>query len=57
MEELRDSVYFQQLARFARMKAAETDDEDLARRLKEAAIKHERMARKLKAEEEAQRGK
>jgi hypothetical protein len=53
MEELRDSVYFQQLARVARMKAAGTNDPDLARRLKEAAIKHERTARKLKADEES----
>jgi hypothetical protein len=57
MEELRDSVYFQQLARVARLKAAGIEDPDLALRLREAAIKHERMARRLRVEEEARRGK
>ncbi len=47
MSELRDSIYYIQLARVARMKADATDDPDLARRLREAAIKNERKARQL----------
>jgi len=47
MEESRDSIYYLQLARVARLKADAADDADLARRLREAAIRHERKARKL----------
>jgi hypothetical protein len=47
MSELRDSIYYLQLARVARLKADATDDADLARRLREAAIKNERKARQL----------
>lgn len=54
MESLRDAIHYLQLARYARLKADQTEDADLARRLREAAIKHERMARRLKAEEEKQ---
>jgi hypothetical protein len=38
----------EELARAAREKADATDDPDLAIRLRETAIKHERMARKLR---------
>jgi len=50
MQDLRDEIYHLQLARVARQKADATDDADIARRLREAAIKHERMARRLKAQ-------
>ncbi len=55
MQELRDEIYYLQLARVARQKADATDDADVARRLREAAIKHERMARRLKAQHGGQR--
>ena len=48
MEPERDAIYYEQLARVARMKASATDDPFLAIRLREAAIRHERMARKLR---------
>lgn len=48
MEEIRDAIYYEQLARVARLKADAAGDADLARRLREAAIKHERNARKLR---------
>lgn len=51
MEELRDEIYYLQLARAARQRADATDDADVARRLREAAIRHERMARRLKAQQ------
>jgi hypothetical protein len=47
MSEVRDAIYYLQLARVARLKADATDDADLARRLREAAVKNERKARKL----------
>lgn len=47
MQEPRDSIYYLQLARVARLKADTTNDADLARRLREAAIRHERKARQL----------
>jgi len=56
MEALRDEIYYLQLARVARQKADATSDADLARRLREAAIKHERMARQLKARNAHGRG-
>lgn len=55
MEESRDSIYYLQLARVARLKADATDDADLARRLREAAIRHERKARRLANAENTQR--
>lgn len=48
MEVIRDAIYYEQLARVARSKADASDDPDLARRLREAAIKHERKARQLR---------
>lgn len=53
MEELRDAVYYMQLARAARLKADSTDDADLALRLREAAIKNERKARQIRRRETA----
>lgn len=47
MEESRDAIYYAQLARVARRQAEMSEDPDVARRLKEAAIKHERKARQL----------
>ncbi len=52
MEPIRDAIYYEQLARVARMKADASDDPFLALRLREAAVKHERKARKLRREEE-----
>lgn len=48
VEPIRDSIYYEQLARVARRKADASDDPFLALRLREAAIKHERMARRLR---------
>ena len=48
MEAIRDSIYYEQLARVARLKADASDDPYLALRLREAAIKHERMARRMR---------
>jgi len=48
MEELKDAIYYEQLARVARLKADASDDPDFARRLREAAVKHERTARQLR---------
>ena len=53
MDQIRDSIYFEQLARVARLKANATDDPFLARRLREAAVRHEQKARKLKRAEQA----
>jgi len=47
MEPRRDAIYYQQLARIARLKADSCGDADVARRLREAAIVHERTARRL----------
>ncbi|HEX7930442.1 MAG TPA: hypothetical protein VF470_06010 [Sphingomicrobium sp.] len=44
----RDAIYFEQLARVARLKADASPDPDVARRLREAAIKHERKARQVR---------
>lgn len=55
MQELRDEIYYLQLARVARQKADASDDPDVARRLREAAIKHERTARRLKAQSSERR--
>ncbi|XHS00942.1 hypothetical protein ACFB49_25430 [Sphingomonas sp. DBB INV C78] len=51
MEEIRDPNYFEELARVARLKAAESKDADVVRRLREAAIRHERQARRLRRAE------
>lgn len=51
-QHVRDPAYFEELARVARLKAAEADGPDLALRLKEAAVRHERLARKLRLENE-----
>ncbi|MBO9576677.1 MAG: hypothetical protein J7494_13155 [Sphingobium sp.] len=48
MEELKDAIYYEQLARAARLKADAVGDADVARRLREAAGKHERQARRLR---------
>jgi hypothetical protein len=48
MEVVGDSNYHSQLAAVAREKARATSDPDVARRLREAAIKHERKARQLR---------
>jgi hypothetical protein len=45
---IRDAIYYEQLARVARLKADASDDASLALRLREAAIKHERKARQLR---------
>jgi hypothetical protein len=47
MDGPKDAIYYVQLARVARLKAEVSDNADLARRLREAAIKHERKARQL----------
>lgn len=51
MEPIRDAIYYEQLARVARMKADASGDPFLALRLREAAIRHERTARKLRRQE------
>lgn len=51
VEEIRDAIYYEQLARMARLKAAASEDGDVARRLREAAIKYERQARRLRRED------
>ena len=51
MEAPKDAIYYAQLARIARIKAAESDDADLVRRFREAAVKYERKARQLSREE------
>jgi len=48
METIGDVEYHIQLARAARQRADVTEDADLARRLREIAIKHERRARMLR---------
>ncbi|MBB6426775.1 hypothetical protein [Sphingopyxis sp. JAI128] len=50
MEPIRDAVYYEQLARVARLKASASEDPFLALRLREAAIKHERTARRMRRE-------
>ena len=51
MTELRDSIYYQQLARKARQLAAGHANPVVARRLREEAVKHDRLARQLKRSE------
>ncbi|MDO9363427.1 MAG: hypothetical protein Q7T60_10915 [Sphingopyxis sp.] len=48
MEPVRDAIYYEQLARVARLKANASDDPFLKVRLREAAIRHERTARKMR---------
>jgi len=48
METVGDSEYHARLARAARQRADASNDADVARRLREAAIKHERMARRIR---------
>ena len=52
VEMIRDSIYYEQLARVARLKADASDDPFLALRLREAAIRHERTARRLRRQGE-----
>ncbi len=51
MSEERDSIHHQQLARQARRIAAEHADPLVARRLREEAVRHDRLARRLAREE------
>ncbi|PZQ20241.1 MAG: hypothetical protein DI569_16190 [Sphingopyxis macrogoltabida] len=51
MEPIRDAIYFEQLARVARRKADTSDDPFVARRLREAAVRHERTARRMRRTE------
>ena len=48
MEAIRDAIYYERLARVARLKADTCGDADLARRLREEAIKHERKSRQMR---------
>ena len=45
--ELRNAEHYAELAKAARLRADNTEDLDLARRLREAAVRHERYARRL----------
>lgn len=51
MTELRDSIYYSQLARQARKLAAAHSDPIVARRLRETAVQHDRLAYKLARDE------
>jgi hypothetical protein len=51
--ELRDSIYFAQLARKARQLASRHSDPVAARHLREAALKHDRRSRQLARAEAA----
>lgn len=51
MSEERDSIYYQQLARRARRIAATHGDATVARRLREEAVKHDRLAKRLARDE------
>jgi hypothetical protein len=48
VEEIRDAIYYEQMARVARLKAAASADKDISLRLREAAIRNERKARQLR---------
>lgn len=54
MTELRDSIYYSQLAKQARKLAAAHSDPVVARRLRETAVQHDRRAQKLAREEAKQ---
>jgi hypothetical protein len=56
MSELRDSIYHSQLARKARQLASVHSDPIVARHLRETAIMHDRLARKLARIEAAAKG-
>lgn len=56
MSKERDSIHHQQLARQARRIAAEHSDPLVARRLREEAVKHDRLAKRL-AREEGEQGR
>lgn len=47
MTQVRDSIYYTQLARKARQLAAGHPDPVVARHLREQAIQHDRLSRKL----------
>ena len=53
MSEIRDSIYYAQLARAARRMAAQHSDPVASRHLREAAIRHDRTAKELAREERA----
>jgi hypothetical protein len=53
MELVGDAEYHEKLALAARQRADRCEDSDLARRLREAAVKHERLARRLRRLEAA----
>lgn len=55
MSEVRDSIYHRQLARQARRIAATHADPLVARRLREEAIKHDRLASQLARDEAGRR--
>ena len=48
MDQIRDAIYYEQLANQARKKADEHSDPDVTRRLREAAVRHERKVRQLR---------
>ena len=48
MNQIRDAIYYEQLARVARSRAAASDDADVRLRLREAAVRHERRARQIR---------
>jgi hypothetical protein len=52
MEEIRDSIYYAQLARHGRKLASEHEDADVARHLREAAVRHDRKSRQLRRAEQ-----
>ena len=54
--ELRDSIYYAQLARKARQLASTHSDPLVARHLRESAVKHDRRARQLARTEGASKG-
>jgi len=56
MEPIRDAIYYEQLARVARLKANASDDPFLALRLREAAVRHERTARRMRRQEQESGG-
>ena len=55
--ELRDSIYYEQLAKAARKLASEHEDVAVRRRLRETAVRHERMARELARAEQGPEAK
>jgi hypothetical protein len=45
--DLRNAEHYAELAKAVRQRADTTEDRDLARRLREVAVRHERYARRL----------